>query len=113
VKIKYSDVVKMSRKSCKTCLTLIYTMPCEVDRALVGYMSPFGESKFDLKVVSLLHIESDDNYTIRSKIGRMAVSLSIPKRFEKFDLDLKTRKPEFEQCLVKWLENKLDISIVR
>lgn len=111
--LKYSDVIKVKRKSCNTCLTLIYSFPCEIDKSITGYMTAFGKSKYDLNTISLIQIEGDDAYAIRGKLKQTALSFSIPKRFEDQNLNEKTRRPEFERCLIKWIENKLNIKILK
>ena len=108
--VKFSEVVKIKRVACKKCFTLIYTLPCQVDRDLPKYLSSFGKLVYPLKSVTLVKIDSDDGYTIQSKLKKNIIKFLIPKHLESKGVE-KTRKPEFEKNLVKWMQNKLDIEI--
>lgn len=108
--MKFKDLVKITLKPCKTCFTLIYTFPCEIDKQFVTYMKSFGKSKYDLKKTGLVDIVKD-GYTIRTRLGRYAVGFSMPKKFEKLDYNSLSRKPEFDKNLAEWLGKKLNKKI--
>lgn len=111
MKIKFTDIVKITPKACTSCFILLYMVPCEIKEDIVPYMSSFGNSKFDLKTISLLQIESPDNYTIKGRLNNNYIKFSLPMKFKNTDLK-ESRKLEFENNLIKWLESRLDTSIV-
>lgn len=110
--IRFEEIVKTTRASCKDCFTLIYSLPCELDDNIASYMSSFGKPKYDLKTISLIHIESLDEYAIKGRIKNTYIKFSLPKKFEASDDISDSRKKEFESNIAKWLENKLQVSII-
>jgi len=112
VEVKYADIVSVRRKICKTCFTLIYHFPCEVDANIAGHLSDFGPSKYgDLNKIKLLRISTKDGYNIKSRVGDTSVKFMLPKELQNTDISDNDRKKSFENGLVSWLESKLDIKI--
>lgn len=111
--VLFNEVVKVKRTSCKKCLSLLYTIPCRVDKELATFLVDFGEPVYPLKTIKLLRIDSKDGYKIESKIGKNAVKFALPKNLEGEDLDKASRKIEFETRLTEWMSEKLDILIER
>lgn len=109
--VDFNDVVKTRKVSCKTCLSLWYTLPCRLDEDLITYLSNFGKPVYPIKTVKLLRINSKDGYKIDGKVGKNAIKFALPKHLEKKNLDKASRKLEFEKCLKEWMTNKLDITI--
>jgi len=109
--MKFSEVVKTERTSCKVCFSILYTLPCQVDRDIPGYLKGFGEPLYPLKSVKLLRIDGKDGYKIESKVGKNLIKFAIPKTLENSNLNENERKIEFEKCLADWMTNKLDITI--
>jgi hypothetical protein len=107
--IKFTDIVKVSMKKCKTCFTLRYLIPCELEKDIVKYLANFDQPKFDLDTVSLLDIETSDDYKIKGRLGSVYIKFGIPKEF-KNKLE-QSRKKEFEDSLAEWLGSKLQITI--
>lgn len=104
--VKFSEIVKTERSGCKKCLTFIYTLPYQVDKNIVGYLKSFGNPLYPLKTVTLIRIDSKDEYHIESRLNKNVIKFLIPKKFDGKNLDKETRKLEFERCLVSWMENK-------
>lgn len=113
MEIKYGNIVKMRQKTCKSCFTLIYHIPCEVDASLANYLTNFGTPKYDLNKVKLFRIMTADNYTLKTRLKSTVINLSLPKELQNTNIQNNTRKQEFEEGLTKWLENKMQIKIVR
>lgn len=113
MELKYGDVVKMRRKSCRKCFTLVYHVSCKVDGSLADYLISLGSPKFDLNTVKLFRIETEDQYAVKTRLGRNDIQLALPKELENTNIENNTRKLEFEEGLVKWLESKLNVTIVK
>ena len=111
MKIKFADIVKSYIKECDQCFQFVYSIPVDIDKSIVDFLSDFGEPKYDLDILSLLEIESDDGYKIRGRLTNNYLYFSLPKEFKGADLN-GTRKLEFEKCLSKWIEHKLPVSIM-
>lgn len=112
MKIKFANIVRVTRKTCGKTITLIYTVPCELDKCIAGFMSSFGKSKFDLDTVKFLHIESIDNYTIKGRLDKTSINFSVPKKSNNVGI-FGTKQAEFENNIIKWLEHRLKISIIK
>jgi len=78
----------------------------------VDYFVDFGKPKYPLKSLKLLRIDSKDGYKIESKLGKNVIKFAIPKHLENSNLDADSRKKQFEEALIAWMTNKLDIEIV-
>lgn len=113
MEIKYGDIVRTRRKSCRTCLTLIYQVPCEVDASLATHLSRLGSLKFDLNVVKLFRIDVANNYSVKTKLGSTLISLALPKHLGDTDIQNNQNKLMFEDGLIAWLEARLEIDIVK
>lgn len=109
--VKFSEIVKTKKSGCAKCLSVIYAIPCQVDRDLANYLKSFGKPVYPLKAVSFIRIDSGDGYHIEAKLKSKIIKLVIPKKFEKTDLDKTTRKAEFEKQLIDWMSAKLKIQI--
>lgn len=107
----FKDIVVYKFSSCKKCLSIIYSTPCELDKKFVGYMKGFGETLYPLDKTKLIKIKTSDDYEIESKLGITTIKFKIPKKFEGKNLDEVSRKREFEEGLIAWLENTLEIKI--
>ena len=107
--IKFVDIVKFTIKSCDTCFTLKYFIPCELEKDISGYLVNFDKPKFDLNTISLLDIETVDGYKIKGRLGDIYIKFGIPKEFE--DKPEQSRKKEFEDSLANWIASKLKITI--
>ena len=110
--VKFSEVVKIERTRCTTCVDLQYTLPCRIDKDLVNYMTDFGTPVYPLGSVRLLKIESPDGFRIEGKLEKNIVKFSMPKELDVADLQTIDRKIEFDKKLAEWMTTKLDISIV-
>lgn len=113
MEIKYGSIVKMRKKACKTCFTLVYNVPCEVDASLANYLTSLGTPKYDLNTVKLFRIKTADNYALKTRLKSTVINLSLPKELQNTNIENNTKKLEFEEGLIKWLESKLQIKIVR
>lgn len=109
--IKFNDIVKNYRSSCDKCISIIYEMPCYVDKDISKYLTSFGTPLYDLNVNNLLKIASEDNYTIEAKLNKIYIKFGMPKELEYTNWDDTTRKLEFEKLLITWIEDKLQISV--
>lgn len=112
MKIKFKDIIRITKKPCGKTITLIYTIPCELDKSIAGFMSNFGRPKFDLDTVKFLHIASVDDYTIKGRLEKTSINFSIPKESKYIGI-FGTRQAEFESNIIKWIEHRLKISIVK
>ena len=110
--IKFSNIVKTTKKACGKTTTLVYTVPCELDKSVAGFMSSFGNPKFDLDTIKFLQIESTDDYTIKGRLDKTSISLSVPKKSKNISI-FGIKQAEFENNIIKWLEHRLKISINR
>jgi len=110
--IKFADLVKTKKSGCAKCFSILYALPCQVDRDLVDYLKSFGKPVYPLKSVSFIRIDSGGGYHIEAKLNAKVIKFVMPKKFEKSDLSKVARKIEFETSLAKWMSNKLQISIV-
>lgn len=106
----YHEIITTRNLTCKKCLSIVYTIPTETTKTLAKYMDTFGEPLYPLNQTNLLKIKSKDQYEIETRLGSTSIKLKLPKKFEGVDLS-KTRKPEFEEALVRWLEKTLKIKI--
>jgi hypothetical protein len=110
--IKFTDIIKVTKKTCGKYTTHVYSIPCELDKNIANFMSNFGKPKFDLNTIKFLHIESADDYIIKGRLKRTSISITIAKESKNIST-LNIRKTEFENNITKWIENKLGISIIR
>ena len=107
----FTDVVKITKSGCKLCFTFIYTLPVNLSADVEMYLSSFGKSELPLSLVKFLKITTPDQYKIEGKLDTNTIKFGIPKKFEKGNPDINTRKYEFENALSQWLTKKLDIPI--
>jgi len=112
MKIKFTDIIKVTRKACGKYITFVYSVPCELDKSIANLMSNFGKPKFDLNTIKFLHIESTDDYIIKGRLNKTSISITIAKKSKNIGT-LNTRKTEFENNIIKWIENRLGISIIK
>jgi hypothetical protein len=85
----------------------------EIDKNLANFLNGFGVLKYDINTTNLIKIVSVSGYNITARIGSKAIIFKFPKKyFWKKDPKL-TRKDELEECICKWLEDKLSIKIDR
>lgn len=110
--VKFSEVVKVERTNCPTCVDLQYTLPCRIDKDIVNYMTSFGTPAYPLGSVRLLKIESTDGFRIEGKLEKNIIKFAMPKELDKTDLQKNSRRLEFDKKLAEWMTKKLDISIV-
>jgi hypothetical protein len=109
--LKFSDIVKIKKSGCAKCLSLFYSLPCQIDRNITKYFTNFGKPVYPLKSVSLLRIDANGGYHIEGRLNAKVIKFVMPKKFNNTDLNKAVRKIEFESCLVKWISNKLNIQI--
>lgn len=88
-------------------------MPCYIDKDIVNYLISFGLPIYDLEISNLLKIQSKDNHTIEAKLNKIYIKFGMPKEFEYTNWDETTRKLEFETSIITWIENKLQISVIK
>jgi hypothetical protein len=112
MKIKFADIIKITKKSCGNNIAMIYSVPCELDKGIAGFMSSFGKPKFDLDTIKFLHIDSADDYTIKGRLEKTSINFSVPKKSKNVGM-FGAKKAELENNIVKWLEHRLGISIER
>ena len=110
-KIKFTDIVKSHIKKCDQCFQFVYFIPVDIDKTLVNFLTSFGEPVYNLDVLSLLQIETQDEYKIKGRLTNNYIYFSLPKKFKGTDLSA-TRKEEFEKCIAQWIESRLPISII-
>jgi hypothetical protein len=110
--VQFSEVVKVERTSCTTCINLQYTLPCRIDKDIVSYMTGFGSPVYPLGSIRLLKIESTDGFRIEGKLEKNIIKFYMPKELDRADLQTIDRKIEFDKKLDEWMTKKLDISIV-
>jgi hypothetical protein len=109
--IKFSDLVTTKKSGCARCSSILYALPCQIDRKIAGYFKDFGQPIYPLKRVKLLRINAGGGFHIEGRVGAKIIKFTMPKKFEKGDLKTIKRKTEFESNLIKWMEDKLKISI--
>jgi hypothetical protein len=109
MRVKFASIVKTTRKTCGNNITVIYTVPCELDKSIAGFMTSLGSPKFDLNTIKFLHIESGD-YTIKGKLDKTNINLSVPKKSKNIGI-FGTKQKELENNIARWLEHRLGISI--
>lgn len=112
MRVKFKDIIKSHVKDCKKCFQLVYFLPIEIEKDIVEFLEGFGEPKYDLDILSLLQIESDDGYTVKGRLTNNYLYLSLPIKFKKMG-PARSRKQEFEDCISKWIENRLQITIIK
>jgi hypothetical protein len=109
--VSFSDVVKTKTSGCAKCFSMIYTLPCIVDRDLAGYLTSFGPSAYPLDKVRLLRINAKDGFHIEARINTKIIKFVMPKKFEKVSLDKIEELQRFEKSLAAWMSNKLNIVV--
>ena len=112
MKVNFKEIIKITKKTCGKNITHIYSLPTELDKSIVPFLSNFGKPKFDLNTIKFLHIESKDDFMIKGRLNRVGINLTIAKSSRNIKL-LGNKKIEFENNLSKWIENKLGISVIR
>ena len=112
MKIKFTDIIRITKKTCGKTITIIYSIPCELDKSVVGFISNFGKPKFDLNTIKFLHIDSTDGFSIKGKLNKTSINFSVPKESKNIGM-FGARKAELENNIAKWLEHRLGISIER
>jgi hypothetical protein len=110
--IKLTDLVKIKESGCAKCLSLFYSLPCQLDEDIADYLKSFGKPVYPLRSISLLRIDSNAGYHIEGRIKAKIIKFVMPKKFTNTDLSKVPRKAEFEKCLAKWMSNKLKMTIV-
>ncbi|KKL57927.1 hypothetical protein LCGC14_2230510 [marine sediment metagenome] len=110
--IKFADLIKIKFSGCTRCFSILYALPCQIDRNIVGYFVSFGKPTYPLKIVNLLRIDADGGYHIEGRLNAKVIKFIMPKEFENSDLRKAARKIEFEEGLAKWMSDKLKIDIV-
>jgi hypothetical protein len=76
-------------------------------------MDAFGKILYPLNKTNLVKIKSVDKYEIESKLKSTVIKFKLPKKFEGKDLGKVSRKAEFEENLIKWVEKTVSIKIFR
>lgn len=109
--IKFSDLVTTKTSGCSKCFSVLYTLPCQIDKKIATYFKSFGKPVYPLKSVNFLRIDSMDGFHIEARINAKVIKFVLPKKYEKHDIDKIARKNEFEKQLVEWLTDKLKINI--
>ncbi len=110
--LKFADIVKIKQSGCSKCLSLFYSLPCQIDRDIAGYFKGFGKPVYPLKSVSLLRIDANGGYHIEGRLNAKVIKFVMPKKFANTDLSKAVRKIEFENCLAQWISNKLNMPVV-
>jgi len=110
--IKFADIIKVTKKACGKYITFVYSIPSELDKNIVNFMANFGKSKFDLNTIKFIHIESADDFIIKGRLEKTSISITIAKTSKHIG-NINIRKIEFENNIIKWLEQKLGISIIK
>ena len=110
--VKFADLIKMKKSGCAKCFSIIYALPCQIDRNLANYLKSFGKPVYPLKAVSFIRIDAGGGYHIEAKLNSKVIKFVMPKKLENTDPDKIIRKVEFEASLAKWMADKLHISIV-
>ena len=108
--VKFIDVVKQQKKSCAKCHSVIYTLPCFIDKDLAAYLVSFGAPLYDPASTKLLRIDTDDGFQIDGTLATKTIKLVIPKALEG-KAEAIMRKKQFETCVCKWLSKVLAIQI--
>lgn len=105
--IKFNTAVKVSNiRHCRDCISFLYVLPCALEKDIAPYMSSFGDSLYDLDTAGLYKVNSTDGCKIYGRIMKVNVIFSAPK-----DMPTEYRKMEFENNLIKWLEDKVGVTI--
>lgn len=110
--IKFADLIKIKFSGCARCFSILYALPCQIDRDIAGHFKSFGEPTYPLKKISLLRIDAGSGYHIEGRLNAKVIKFIMPKKFENSDLRKAARKIEFEESLARWMSNKLKIDIV-
>jgi hypothetical protein len=110
--VKFNEVVQTRKSGCSRCFSIIYTIPCVLDKDLPDYMLvDFGKPKYPLDVVKLIRIDTKDGFHIEGRIGTKVVKFVMPKKYEKVDTNTIQKKIIFEADLAEWMSQKLNILI--
>ena len=112
MKIKFKEIIKITKKTCGKNITHIYSLPCELSKDMAPFFIKFGLPKFDMDTIKFLQINSKDDFIIKGRLERTSINFTIAKDSKNITL-LEQRKKEFEDNIIKWIENKLGISITK
>lgn len=110
--IKFSEAVKIENMSCKSCISLLYTLPCRLDKDIVKYMTNIGTLAYPVGSIRLLKIISNDGFKIEGKLEKNTIKLEIPNTFSNTDINKIDKKIEFDTKLAEWISDKLDMDII-
>lgn len=108
---KFSEVVQTRTSGCSKCFSMIYTLPCMLDKEIAKFLVSFGSPKYPLDAVRLLRIDAADGFHIEGRLGTKTIKFVMPKKYEKVPIQTIAEKNRFEQCLADWMTNKLNIII--
>jgi len=112
--IKFSELIKTKISGCAKCFSVLYVLPCQLDKDIAKYFKKsFGDPVYPLKSVSFVRINTHDGFHIEGRIRAKVIKFVMPKKYEKYNINKISKKIEFEDCLLKWLEVKLNIKIAK
>lgn len=110
--IKFADVVSTKTSKCKKCFALVYTLPVHTDKELATYLSKLGRPAYPLNVSGLLRINIKQDYYIENRIGSKHIKLSMPRAMESVKHETIKEKIMFEQGLLLWMRDRLNMNIL-
>jgi len=108
---KFSEAVQTKTSGCAKCFSMIYTLPCILDKEVAKFLTSFGSPKYPLATVKLIRIDAADGFHIEGRIGTKTIKFVMPKKYEKVPIKTIEEKNRFEQCLANWMTQKLNITI--
>lgn len=109
--ITFEDLVKTKVSGCAKCFSILYAIPCQLDQDIVDFFENFGTPIYPLGPASLLKMENGSGFSIEGRMKSKVIKFTMPKKYENKDYSKLKEKIDFEKCLSKWLEDKLDIVI--
>lgn len=110
---RFDDIITLKYSTCKKCLAIIYSVPCEINKVFPKYFDSFGNVLYPLSQTNLVKIKTPDKYEIETRLGSTFIKFKLPENLKSNNLDQKSRKIEFEECLTKWIEKTVKIKIVK
>jgi hypothetical protein len=111
--VKFIEAVKIKKSGCQKCFSVLYFLPCALNKNIVDYLVNFGKPIYRLNATKLLRIDTNDSLHIEGKIGGKKIKLVMPKSFSNVDWEKIDRKNEFEKRLADWITDTLQINVER
>ena len=101
----FKDVIDVAQHStCKSCETLVYTLPCNIDESFEDFMFSVGGTEYPLKKIKMLRIDNE-YLTVTSRVGRNWLEVKFKKNRRKM-------KPLWDLAVAAYVQSKNNIEII-